>query len=66
MQATLIVECACQDAVGRVHMDTADLSSPGDWERIRHLVWRLLDAHRRGYCPVYRPTGVKPEPGPPR
>lgn len=55
MQATLIVECACGEAVGRVAMDTADLSMQSDWLRIGDRVERLLESHRRGFCPVYNP-----------
>ena len=53
MQATVIIECACGQAVGRVSMDTADLNIPGAWQRIGTRAQELLDAHRYGACPVY-------------
>ena len=56
MQAALIVECTCGAKLGNIPCDTADLTV--DWELIASRVSELLDAHRRGFCRVYNPTGV--------
>ena len=55
MQATLIIEGACGQAVGRVSIDTADLGIPWAWAQRGDKVNQLLVAHRRGFCSVYKP-----------